>query len=143
MLPSEYNIITLIPQKAPFVMVDTLLHVDEKSARTSLHISKENIFVEEGVFREAGLIENMAQTAAARSGYITVTEKKLPLIGYIGDVKNLEIAGLPKVDTDIETEIRIENQIFDITVITGKIFQKEKIIASCEMKIFISQPKQI
>ncbi|MBS1916144.1 MAG: 3-hydroxyacyl-ACP dehydratase [Bacteroidetes bacterium] len=141
MLPSEYDIITLIPQKAPFVMVDKLLHVDEKSARSLLHISKENIFVEEDIFREPGLIENIAQTAAARSGYITVTEKKLPLIGYIGDVKNLEIAELPKVDSDIETEITIENQIFDITVITGRVIQKEKVIASCEMKIFISQPK--
>ncbi|MES1224118.1 MAG: 3-hydroxyacyl-ACP dehydratase [Bacteroidota bacterium] len=141
MSPSEYNIITLIPQKAPFVMVDKLLHADERSARSFFHISKENIFVEEGIFREPGLIENIAQTAAARSGYITATAKKLPLIGYIGDVKNLEIAELPEAGSDIETEISIENHVFDIMVIAGRIFQKEKIIASCEMKIFISQPK--
>ena len=143
MSPDAYDIITLIPQKAPFVMVDKLLYVDETSARTAFHISKENIFVENGTFREPGLIENMAQTAAARAGYITVTEQKMPSIGYIGDVKNLEIAELPKTGSDIETEIRIVNQVFNITVIGAKVFHNKKMIAHCEMKIFISQPNTI
>ena len=141
MSPTAYDIASLIPQKAPFVMVDKLLYVDETSARSAFHITKENIFVEGGTFREPGLIENMAQTAAARSGYIRVCEQKMPSIGYIGDVKNLEIAELPKVGSDIETEISIGNQIFNITVVSAKVFHNQKMIAHCEMKIFINQSK--
>ena len=34
----------LIPQKFPFVMVDKLLHFEEKKVISGLTISKENIF---------------------------------------------------------------------------------------------------
>jgi 3-hydroxymyristoyl/3-hydroxydecanoyl-(acyl carrier protein) dehydratase len=135
------NILSLIPQRPPFVMVDKLLYADETSATTSFLINEKNIFVVNGKFREAGLVENMAQTAAARAGHISSTHKKIPAIGYIGDVKNLEIVELPEIDDELETEITVERQIFEVTIITGKVMCKKKLIASCEMKIFISQPK--
>ncbi len=137
----EKNIHSLIPQRPPFVMVDKLLYCDDKLARTSFLVTAENIFVVDGEFREAGLVENIAQTAAARAGYISGTEKKGPPIGYIGDVKNLEIIALPKINDELETEITIENQIFEVTIITGKLWCKKKLMARCEMKIFITQPK--
>jgi 3-hydroxymyristoyl/3-hydroxydecanoyl-(acyl carrier protein) dehydratase len=138
---AQENILSLIPQRPPFVMVDKLLYADEKSATTSFIISAKNIFVVEGKFREAGLVENMAQTAAARAGHISAAHKKIPQIGYIGDVKNLEIAELPKINDELETEIIIENQVFEVTIISARVKCKEKLIASCEMKIFINQPK--
>lgn len=138
MTPSEIDILSIIPQKPPFVMVDALVYCDETVARTSFTVRKENIFVEEGSLCEAGLVENIAQTAAARSGYLSRIEKKILHIGYIGDVKNLEIASLPKINSTLETEISIKNQIFDITVISGKVMCEKKILAQCEMKIFIS-----
>ena len=138
MTPSEIDILSIIPQKPPFVMVDTLIYCDENIARTNFIVRKENILVEDGALCEAGLVENMAQTAAARSGYLSRIEKKILHIGYIGDVKNLEIASLPKINSLLETEIRIKNQIFDITVISGRVMCDKKLVAECEMKIFIS-----
>jgi predicted hotdog family 3-hydroxylacyl-ACP dehydratase len=135
---SEIDILTIIPQKHPFVMVDKLIYCDDKTARTSFLVRKENIFTEDGVLSEAGLVENIAQTAAARSGYLSKFEKKILHIGYIGDVKNLEIASLPKINSVLETEVTIKNQIFDITVISGKVKCDHKVLAQCEMKIFIS-----
>ena len=111
---------------------------DETKARSSFLISKDNIFVEDGRLSEPGLVENIAQTAAARSGYLSKIEKKILHIGYIGDVKNLEIASLPKINSTLETEIIIKNQIFDIIVIAGKVTCNNKLLAQCEMKIFIS-----
>jgi predicted hotdog family 3-hydroxylacyl-ACP dehydratase len=138
MLPAEYDILSIIPQKPPFVMVDKLIFCDEKSARTSFFVANENILVTNGHLSEAGLIENIAQTVAARSGYMILEEKKIPQIGYIGDVKNLELAELPKINSTIETQIVIKNQIFDIIVIEGTTMCGNKILAQCEMKIFIS-----
>ncbi len=138
MNPAEIDISSIIPQKPPFVMIDQLVYCDDTIARTNFTIKKENIFVEDGVFSEAGLVENIAQTAAARSGYLSTIEKKNLGIGYIGDVKNLEIAALPKINSILETEISIKNQIFDITVISGKVKSGDKVLAQCEMKIFIS-----
>ncbi|MEO8117090.1 MAG: hypothetical protein ABI653_05520 [Bacteroidota bacterium] len=67
MIPT--NILKLIPQRPPFVMVDHLINADEKTAETSFLILPENLLVENGFLSEAGLMENMAQTAAAKAGY--------------------------------------------------------------------------
>ena len=133
------NIIPLIPQKHPFVMIDKLFYSDEKNTCSGFKIQSDNIFVEEGVFREPGLVENIAQTAAVRAGYIAQQANVPVPIGYIGAIKNLEIFSLPKVNDELETEITIENQIFDVTIISGRIKCKNNILAQCEMKIFINE----
>jgi predicted hotdog family 3-hydroxylacyl-ACP dehydratase len=137
-LPIE-NIIPLIPQKPPFVMVDKLLATDEVNTRSSFYIAGDNVFVKDGLFQEAGLMENIAQTAALRAGYVAQTENKPVAVGYIGAVNNFEIFDLPKVNEEIETEITVENQIFDVTVLSGKVWQNENLLAQCEMKLFISK----
>ncbi len=50
-------------------MVDTLLSSDGSTARTTFLIRPDNVLVENGVFSAAGLMENIAQTAAAGMGY--------------------------------------------------------------------------
>ena len=129
------NINDLIPQKFPFVMIDDS---DETSTRCSFTIRDENIFTVDGAFREAGLIENIAQTAAARVGFIAMMEKKDVPVGFIGAVKNLEINDLPKTGETIVTEIKITNTVFDVTIISGTVCLGDKIIAQCEMKIVIN-----
>ena len=135
------NIETLIPQKFPFVMIDRLIDFSEMSTTTGFGIKAENIFVENGIFKEPGLVENIAQTAAARAGYVSKTENKPVLVGYIGAVNNLQIFSLPKTGDELITEITIENQIFDVTLISGKITCKGQLVAQCKMKIFINQLK--
>ena len=123
-------------------MIDKLLCVRRNMYHEQgLLIKSENIFVEDGEFKEPGLVENIAQTAAARAGYISRTENKPVLVGYIGAVKNLEIYSLPKTGDELITEITIENQIFDVTIISGKISCNETVLAQCEIKIFINQTK--
>ena len=132
------NINDLIPQKFPFVMIDQLDDSDETSTRCSFTIRDENIFTVDSAFREAGLIENIAQTAAARVGFIAMMEKKDVPVGFIGAVKNLEINDLPKTGETIVTEIKITNTVFDVTIISGTVCLGDKIIAQCEMKIVIN-----
>ena len=138
MNPKE-NILNLIPQKPPFVMVDKLLYSEENITRTSFIVVLENIFFENGKFLEAGLIENIAQTAAAGAGYFSRLNNKPVSVGYIGAVKNLEIFALPKMNDELITEVTIEDKVFNVTIISGKVWCKEKLIAQCEMKIFIDK----
>ena len=133
----EEDILPLIPQRPPFVMISKLLSSDDSSTRTSLLVTEENIFVEKGLFREPGLMENIAQTAAARAGYIARLNNLPVQVGYIGAVKNLEIAALPRTGDELITEITIKDQVFDVTIITGKVWCGETMVAQCEMKIFI------
>jgi len=137
MLPVE-NIIPLIPQKPPFVMVGKLLSTDELHTRSSFTIDPDNVFVKDSVFQEAGLMENIAQTAALRAGYVAQSENKPVAVGYIGAVSHFEIFDLPKTGDEIETGIWVENQIFDITVLSGRVWHNGNLLAQCEMKLFIS-----
>ena len=137
----EENITALIPQRPPFLMIDKLLYSGETITQTSFLITEENIFVENEEFCEAGLMENIAQTAAARAGYIARLENKPVSVGYIGAVKNLEITSLPKINDKLITEIKIENQVFDVILISGRVCCEDKLVATCEMKIFIGTLK--
>ena len=133
------NILELIPQRPPFVMVDKLINFTETTTLANLRIQADNIFVENGLFKEPGLIENIAQTAAARAGYIAKTHNTAVQVGYIGAVNNLQIFALPKTGDELFTEITIENQIFDVTLISGKITCNNGVVAECKMKIFINK----
>ena len=141
MLVQKEHIESLIPQRAPFVMIDQLIGFDEKFTHTAFQVREDNIFVVNGELREPGLVENIAQTAAARAGYISQKENKPVLVGFIGAVKDLLVFDLPKTGDVLETEISIENQVFDATLISGKIRCSGVLLAQCEMKIFITQTK--
>ena len=141
MIVTKENIQSLIPQRPPFVMIDELIYSDEKTSHTSLLISGDNIFVVNGELREPGLLENIAQTAAAHAGYNAILENQPVKVGYIGAVKNFEVFKLPLLNSRIETKITVEDQVFGATLITGNTTCNEELVARCEMKIFISQFK--
>jgi predicted hotdog family 3-hydroxylacyl-ACP dehydratase len=134
---SGENVLLFIPQRPPFIMVGELLFADGKVTRTTFLIKEDNCLVNNGSFLEAGLLENMAQTAAAGSGYKSVTEQKAIPMGYLAGVKNLEIFSLPKINEELITEVTIENRIFNINVVRGKVWCNTKLIAQCEMRLFI------
>ena len=138
---SKEDILSLIPQKPPFIMIDKLLYSNQTITRASFLVKEENIFVETGEFCEAGLMENIAQTAAARAGYIARLENKPLSAGYIGAVNDLEIKVLPKINDELFTEIKIENQVFEFMLISGRVYCKDKLVATCEMKIFVGAVK--
>jgi len=131
------NTIDLIPQRPPMVMIDKIIGSDEKKTVTNLFINGDNIFCENGFFCEPGLIENIAQTAAAGNGIKAKHEKSDVSTGYIGAIKNLKINFLPKVNSTISTEVIIENEILGVTIISGQVKCNGNIAAECEMKIFL------
>lgn len=131
-----YNTIAdLIPQRRPMQMIDRLLSVTEKGAKGSLTIKEDNLFIEEGFLSESCLIEFIAQTAAAFTGYNNIINKSAVKEGYIGAVKNLAVHALPPVGSEITSEIEIINEIVGFTIISGRVFLEDKLLAECEMRI--------
>jgi predicted hotdog family 3-hydroxylacyl-ACP dehydratase len=135
MNPTDFNILELIPQRPPMTQIDVLVSAGEKSARGRLHILDSNMLCKDGFFQEAGLIEFMAQTAAAYTGFKSKTQDRNVAEGYIGAVKNLEIFELPPVNSVISAEITIENEIVGYTIISAQVTLGERILATCEMRI--------
>jgi 3-hydroxyacyl-[acyl-carrier-protein] dehydratase len=137
MLATYTQITDYIPQRPPIVMIHDLVEASDEHAKTQLHIAADNVFAEDGFFREPGMVENIAQTAAVQVGYIFKT-KNLPIpIGYIAGIKDLRISGLAPVGATITTEIRVLNQVLDVTLVEGKITHAGQEIGRCEMRIFI------
>ena len=106
------EIIDLIPQREPIVMVDKFVGITNGISETQLTIKNDNIFVENDCFTDFGLIEHIAQSAAARVGYICRKENKPISIGYIGAISNMEIVFLPKINDILETRIEILQEVF-------------------------------
>jgi predicted hotdog family 3-hydroxylacyl-ACP dehydratase len=132
----DIDIKTIIPQQASFIMIDTLVHFDNVFTKTEFEIRPDNMFVEDGKFLEAGLIENIAQTCAARMGYInTVILKDEVRLGFIGAVKSLLIHKLPAVYSKLETTIEVVNEVFNITLVNATTMCNGEVLVTCEMKI--------
>ncbi len=137
MMQPNQNILQYIPQRPPFVMVDELLDYNENTSSTRFLVAPDNIFVFEGFLQEPGLLENIAQTAAAHAGAMALISQEPVKVGYIGTVKNFSVNELPPVNAKIETTVTVHQKVFDVSLVTGAVFFENREIASCEMKIFI------
>lgn len=130
----------LLPQRPPFVLVSRLLHYDEVVTETAFDIAGDCLFCEDGVMTASGLVENFAQTCAARIGYINkyILHKGVN-IGFIGAVKSMEVHRLPRVGERLITRIEVLTEQFGITLAHGEIcLQDGTPVASGEMKIALS-----
>jgi len=132
----KQRIIQLIPQKKPFVMVDSLFEYTELTGKTGFLISEDNILVEKGHFSEAGLIEHMAQSMSLHRGYqgfLSGLDK--PKTGFIGAIKSVEIISLPPVNTKLFTNVEILNEVMSVTSVEAKTTNEAgELIATSEMK---------
>ncbi len=132
-------VLEFIPQRAPIVMIDKVFRSDESSTLTGLLIKDDNIFCKNGFFQESGIVENIAQSAAARIGYFCKMNNTIPPVGFIGAVKNLKIYFLPASGSELLTEITVMYEVMECNVISGKISCNGQQVAECEMKVFIQK----
>ncbi len=134
------NAAAFIPQRHPFVFVDELHFADETKSIARFKITPDNLFARRGYFSTPGMVESMAQTAAAGTGYLYSRMNRPVPVGYIGAVQKLEITGWPPVNAEINIEIKLITHILQVSLVTGVVSYEGKAIASCEMKIFIRKP---
>lgn len=133
---SPINIQDFIPQRPPMVMIGELVTSTPETTTTGLFVEADNILVHQGRFTEAGLVENIAQTAAFHAGYNRDLSKPVQL-GFIGALKDLKVYELPKIGDILTTTITITHQVMGATVIEGKVVCNGQLMAEVEMKIFI------
>ena len=128
----------LLPQRQPFVMIDRLVSCDEVFAVTELTIRKDNIFVEDERLTSSGLIENIAQTCAARIGYLNLNAGGTVKIGVIGAISNLDIVRTPKVGEKLVTTIELISEVFQMTLVDAVVRIGNEEIVHASMKIALT-----
>ncbi|HLV46626.1 MAG TPA: hypothetical protein VKY32_06255 [Flavobacterium sp.] len=129
----------LIPQKSPFVMVDSLIFYSEDTITAALTVKESNILSESTFFSASGLIEHMAQTVALHTGYQYHIRQKAAPTGYIGSIKSVDIFKLPALGQKIVTSAKILQEFMGVTLvdITAKV--DNEIIATAQMKTVLAQ----
>lgn len=129
----------LIPQRAPFVLVDTLVDCEDHTALTRYTVRAGSAFCPNGTLLEAGLVENVAQSCAARIGYLNsfLTHQAVQL-GIIGSIRNFDVFFLPPVGSTLETTITVESEVFSMTLINARVECQGRVAATCEMKIALT-----
>lgn len=133
------EIYNLIPQRPPIVMVDKFYGITGDSSYSGLTVGCDNIFCQDDKLQEPGIIEHIAQSAAARIGYIYNQKGEAVPLGFIGSVDKLTIKELPEVGAELETEITVVQEVADITLIAANVKVNDVMIASCRMKIFLKR----
>lgn len=128
----------LLPQQEPFVMIGSLIHFDKRVTITETEVKAGNIFVDNGCFSASGLMENIAQSCAARIGYVNkYILKKSVQLGFIGAVRNFDIISLPKIGDVITTKVEIKEEVFGMTLASAIIKSNDKILATTDIKIAV------
>ena len=128
----------LIPQKFPFVMVDKVLAFGENFITSGFTVEETNIFTDNSIFQEAGLIEHMAQSVALYTGYQFFLKKEPAPTGYIGSIKSIEIFQLPKVNDNLITKVNVLQEFAGITLVDISVLLNEVEIARGQMKTVLA-----
>ena len=133
---NEIDVLELLPQRPPFVMVDHLTDYSDTQSTCCLTVRADNVFFEKGCLTAPGLIEHIAQTCAARLGYYNCYVRKTGVrLGFIGEVKDLNILRLPREGEMIETTIVVVQEIFDVTLVSAEVRVGAEVIATTLLKI--------
>ncbi|MCX7551468.1 ABC transporter permease [Xanthomarina sp. F2636L] len=146
----ELDIKKFLPHRPPFLMVDHVLTIDDEHVSTSFTIKPECIFNDQGVFNEAGMIENAAQTCSSIVGKSYFDEGDLEgtstkLIGFISAIKKITINSCAEVGATITTKAYIKSRLntdqFTMCAIDCFISENGKELLSCEINLVIQELK--
>ncbi len=119
-------------------MIDRLVSSDAVFSVTELEVWPDNLFVDNGRMTAAGLVENIAQTCAARIGYINLNSGETVKIGVIGSISNLNIARTPRVGEHLVTTIKLLEEVFQVTLVEAMVKSDDEVLAQCNMKIALT-----
>lgn len=133
----------LLPQQEPFVMIGCLNQIDEVRTVTETVISPQNIFVDDGQFSASGLIENIAQSCAARIGFVNkyILHNDIQ-IGVIGAVKNFQVLSLPKAGQTINTTVDTVSEVFGMTLAKATVTCEGEVLATTDIKIGVRSEEE-
>ena len=127
----------LIPQRPPMVMVDSFDGFDGESSLTSLTVRDDNIFCDGRELSECGLIEHIAQSAAARTGWQFREEGGPSPVGFIGSVNRFTAGRLPRIGETVRTRLQVLQEVGPVSLIEASSAVDGETVASCRMKIFL------
>jgi len=131
----DIPIVKLIPQRSPMIMVDKMLSCDENNAVAEFTIRQDNILLGDKSFSAPGIVENMAQSCAARMGCVDLLHGEPIKLGYIGEVRNAIITYYPHCGEILHTYIHVIEDMFNVLLADVLVKIDGKTIATAQIKV--------
>ena len=130
----------ILPQREPFVFVDRLVRYDERESVTVFTVPADHLLVADGYLTAPGILENMAQSSAARIGYLCKFILHVPVrIGYIGAIRKFRVYRLPAVGETLTTTIIFREDVFGITLTDAEVRVGDDLIAEASLKTALGE----
>lgn len=127
----------LIPQRAPFMMVDEFEQQDENTAQTVLTVSRGNYFLlPDSMMSPTGLIEHIAQSCSALAASRKEHTDTVP-VGMIAEVKNFCCHRRPQLNEQLTTTVTFGFSFGSMTLAHGISKIGEETVAEVDLKIFM------
>jgi predicted hotdog family 3-hydroxylacyl-ACP dehydratase len=133
------RILDYIPQRRPMVMVDTFYGVEGDASYSGFTVPAEGVFCHGGLLDECALIENMAQSAALRVGWLCATEGRPVPLGFIGSVGRCDIARRARTGERLRTRVRVTAEVDNVTMAEVEVAAGTEKICTATLKIFLQQ----
>lgn len=145
------DILDLIPHRAPMILIDRLVSVDNLTCVSEYKVPKNGIFTNIqsddalSYLSEMGLIEHVAQTSMA---FIQLFFKRenhsingQDFFGYISNIQQVEIKGKAysgqTIQTKTHTELVFSSENLKICNIEATVLVEENCILNANMKMLL------
>ncbi len=138
-----------LPHQSPMLMVDKFIDIDHQQVETVFEIQHNNIFVQNGLFAEIGLVENAAQTCSsivAQSYFIDENNNKkkaVKVLGFISAIKSIKIYSLPKIGDTITTKASLISKFitdeYSLSTMSCQTFNNQELLLEGEINLFIQK----
>ncbi len=122
-----------LPQQPPFSMIDKVLHCDNEQTRCVYTPLSSNPMVIDDFFSPEGMIEMMAQCAAARASILSGGNVR---IGYIVTVRDFRCDAVVPAKTELTATLELVNEIMQFQVFQVAVAHASNVIAQAEIRIF-------
>jgi 3-hydroxyacyl-[acyl-carrier-protein] dehydratase len=125
------------------LMVDEIVDISESGVKCVFQIKSDNVFVENGFFTEAGLIENAAQASSSivAQSFFEKENTDIQVIGFVSSIRNIQIYDFPACGETIYTLAtllsRYDGENYTTCRVSCTTYHKEILILEGEINLFI------
>ncbi|MDR1671685.1 MAG: hydroxymyristoyl-ACP dehydratase [Alistipes sp.] len=138
-IASGSQILDYIPQRPPVVMVDAFYGVEGDISLSGFTVPAGHVFCRDGELDECALVENMAQSAALRVGWLCAREGRPVPLGFIGSVAKCAIARRARAGEELRTTVTVVAEVGNVTLAEAEVASGGEKIGACTLKIFLRQ----
>lgn len=132
------ELLELVPQRPPMLMVDQFLGISDGVSWSGLTVRPDNVFCTGGVFAAPGIVEHMAQSAAARAGYSFRKDGCPVPLGFVASIEKMHFSGsLPRPGDSLRTSVEVVADIFGMCLVHAVCWRGEEVLAEGDMKIYL------